>query len=443
MEKRDVVIIGGGPAGRVAVHTLHAGNPGLSITLIKDEAINVNRCAVPYGIPMTVLLEKFQIPNSLVTDFGAELIIDRVKNVDTQKQTVHTDSGKSLGYRDLVLATGARPVIPPLPGADLPLITPVRYLSDLSRLKAFAAAGQRAVVVGGGYIGIEVAVELRRIGIEVSVVEMLPNIMMETTEPEFIADIENRLVANHVRLLTGTKVASFEQPSKHEIVVYLEGGHTVTADFVVLSAGVALNTELAAAAGLKTSRLGVWTDDFLQTSAPHVYASGDCVEKRSFITGKPCRGEFGTNAVFMSKVVGQNILGKKKRFPGVVNANATSVFGWSLGQAGLTEHMADDAGIRVVTGMSQVPDKYPMMDGVAPVHTKLIFNGDTRKLIGGCILRKGVGAAQCADFISLAIQMGSTVDDLLVFQYATHPEQAAKPSHNIFTVAAKDAIGRM
>lgn len=443
MEKRDVVIVGGGPAGRVAVHTLHTGNPDLSITLIKDEAINVNRCAVPYGIPSALPLEKFQIPNSLVTDFGAELVIDRVRKVDTQKQAVHTDSGKTFGYRDLVLATGARPIVPPLPGADLPLITPVRYLSDLSRLREFAAAGRRAVVVGGGYIGIEVAVELRRIGIAASVVEMLPRIMMETTEPEFIADIEKRLTANHVRLITNTRVVSFEQSSDREICVNLEGGNAVTADFVVLSVGVALNTELAAAAGLKTSRLGIWTDDFLQTSAQHVYASGDCVEKRSLITGKPCRGEFGTNAVFMSKIVGQNILGKEKRFPGVINANATSVFGWSLGQAGLTEHMANNAGMHVITGMSQVPDKYPMMDGVAPVHTKLIFDTDTRKLVGGCVLRKGGGAAQCADFISLAIQMGATVDDLLVFQYATHPEQAAKPSHNIFTVAAKDAAGRI
>jgi NADH dehydrogenase len=141
----------------------------------------------------------------------------------------------------------------------------------------------------------------------------------------------------------------------------------------------------------------------------------------------------------MAKVVAQNILGRNESFTGVINANATSVYDWSLGSAGLTEKMAMDAGFNVVSGYSEVLDKYPMMDGVAPIRTKLVFERESRRLIGGSVMRKGSGAAQNVDFMSLAIQMGATREDLLSYQYATHPKLAAKPSDNTYAFAARDA----
>lgn len=131
-----------------------------------------------------------------------------------------------------------------------------------------------------------------------------------------------------------------------------------------------------------------------------------------------------------------------KTFAGVINANATSVYDWSLGSAGLMEKMAVNAGLRVVSGYSEVLDKYPMMDGATPIRTKLVFERESRRLIGGSVMRKGTGAAQNVDFMSLAIQMGATPDDLLSYQYATHPELAAKPSDNTYAFAARDAIAK-
>jgi NADH oxidase (H2O2-forming) len=442
MHQRDVVIIGGGPAGRVIVHALHSQKNGMSVTLIKDEAINVNRCAVPYGISPDKPIEKFQIPNQLVTDFGAELIVDRAVKIDTRQKQVHTQNGQSYGYRHLVLATGSRPLVPPISGMELAGITPVRSLTDLDALRRLAAQGQKAVIVGGGYIGVEVAVVLRQMGLEVYVVEMLPQILMATTEPEFITDIEKTLIAKGIHFLNNRKVAEFQNRNGDGLHVALAGGDILPADFVVLSVGVVPNIELAAGAGIQTSALGIVTDAHLRTSADGVYAAGDCAEKKSFITQKPTRGEFGTNAVFMSKVVAQNILGHHKTFPGVINANATTVYDWSFGSAGLTEKMALDAGLNVVTGYSEVLDKYPMMGGVAPIRTKLVFERDSQRLIGGSVMRKGHGAAQNADFISFAIQRQTTLEDLLSYQYATHPELAAKPSDNTYVFAAQDANGK-
>lgn len=443
MQPRDVVIIGGGPAGRVIVHALHTQNSGMSVTLIKDEQINVNRCAVPYGIPPDKPIEKFQIPNQLVTDFGAELVVDHAVKIDTQRKQVHTRNGQKYGYKHLVLATGSRPLLPPIPGVELSGVTAVRSLRDLDTLRRFAAEGQKAVIVGGGYIGVEVAAVLRQMGLEVYVVEMLPQILMATTEPEFITDIEKTLTEKGVQFRSNRKVTEFQSLNGNGISVGLDGGDILKADFAVLSVGVVPNIELAAEAGIQTSAQGIVTDQHLRTSADGVYAAGDCAEKKSYITQKPIRGEFGTNAVFMAKVIAQNIMGRNKVFPGIINANATTVYDWSIGSSGLTENMAADAGLNAVSGYSEVLDKYPMMDGVTPIRTKLVFERDTGSLIGGSVMRKGPGAAQNVDFISLAIQMGATLEDLLSYQYATHPELAAKPSDNTYVFAARDAFDKL
>jgi NADH oxidase (H2O2-forming) len=442
MEKRDVVIIGGGPAGRVIVHSLHAQKAGRSVALIKNEEINVNRCAIPYGIPESEPIEKFVVSNKLVTDFGADLIVDEVVEIDPSKREVYTQAGEIYVYNDLILATGSRPLIPPIPGVESGPITPVRTLGNLSRLREYAAKNRKAVIIGGGYIGIELAVVLREMGLEVSIVEMLPKVLLATTEPEFIGQVEKTLTENGLELLTNRKVVEFAARNGGGVDVLLDGGDSISADFAVLSVGVVPNIELATQAGLKTSRLGIQTDQYMRTSEDHIYAAGDCVEKISFITGEPTRGEFGTNAVFMANVVAQNILGKKKIFPGVINASATSVYDWSLGAAGLTEKMAQESGINTVTGYSEVLDKYPMMKGVTPIRTKLVFDRNTGRLVGGSVLQKGDGAAQNADFISFAIQMKATLEDLLTCQYATHPELAAKPSDNTYMFAAKDALAR-
>jgi NADH dehydrogenase len=443
MKKRQVVIIGGGPAGRTLVHMLHASDQEMSVTLIKDEPINANRCAVPYGIPDEKPLEKFQIPNALITDFGAALVIDRVAKIDTANNTVFTASGDEYPYDDLVLSTGSRPIIPPIPGVEGKNISAVRSIADLSLLRQLASTGKRAVVVGGGYIGIEVAVVLNQMGLDVTVVEMLPTILMATTEPEFIGEVAEELTERGLHLRTNETVVEFVHPSADQVVVKLGSGESLAAEIVVLSVGVAPNTELAAQAGIKTSRLGIWVDTHMRTDATNVYACGDCAEKTAFVTGQPTRGEFGTNAVFMAKTVAHNMLGKKKTFPGVINANVTAVFDWSLGSAGLTEQMARDAGIDVVTGYSEVLNKYPMMDQAGTIRTKLVFNRENRTLVGGSVLRKESCSAHNVDFISFALQMGATMDDLMDYQYATHPELAAKPSDNTYVFAVKDALNKL
>ena len=180
MEK--VVIIGGGPAGRLIVHALHHSAQAFDVTLIKDEEINANRCAVPYGISDKKPVEKYCIPNTLVTDFGAKLVVDYVESIDKEGQSVTTASGQSFAYDHLVLATGSKPFIPPIPNIDLTNIVNVRSKDDMEKLRGFAKQFKKCVVVGGGYIGIEVAVVMKELGIDVSVVEMQPHILLMTMD---------------------------------------------------------------------------------------------------------------------------------------------------------------------------------------------------------------------------------------------------------------------
>ncbi|MGC8767724.1 NAD(P)/FAD-dependent oxidoreductase [Calditerrivibrio sp.] len=440
MEK--VVIVGGGPAGRVLVHSLYASKKEYDITLVKDEEINANRCAVPYGIIDKKPVEKFCIPNSLVLDFGAKLIIDKATEIDTANRVIYTDKDHILHYDHLLLATGSRPFIPDIEGVDLGNILTVRSKSDMETIRGLAKVSKRCVVVGGGYIGVEVAVVLKKIGLDVSIVEMLPHILLATMDDDFAKEIEDSIIKNGINVVTGTKVVRFEGDKVVKRVV-LSDGRFIETDFVIVAVGVLPNTDLAVKSGIATSKYGIITDDYLMTNAPDVYAAGDCAEKKSFITGKPIRGEFGTNAVFMGKYVAKNILGKRSKFSGVINANVSTAFEYSFGSAGLIYKAALADGIDAVLGESEVMDMYPMMDGVSTIKTKLVFDRKTGKIIGGSVLRKGHCTASNVDFISFAIQMGATIEDILNYQYCTHPELAAKPSDNTYMFAAKDALKKI
>lgn len=402
----------------------------------------MNRCAVPYGISDKKEVEKYCIPNSLVTDFGADLIVDRAQRIDPEGCTVHTASGESYSYGNLVLATGAKPVVPRIPGVDLGNITTVRSKDNMVFLRELSKQHKKAVIVGGGYIGVEVAVELAHLGLDVTVVEMMPHLMINTMDDGFVKEIEAHMKENGINILNSSRVTRFNGNGSVSSV-FINDKTEVDADFVVLAIGVKPGLELAEHSGILTHGYGIAVNDYLRTNYKNIYATGDCAEKRSFVSGKSINGEFGTNAVFMSRVVASNILGQELTFDGVLNANVSTAFEYSFGTAGLIEKIASVEGLDVVTGYSEVLDRYPMMDGVSTIKTRLVFDRETHRLVGGSVLRKGTCTAHNIDFISFAIQMKATAEDMLEYQYATQPELAAKPSDNTYVFAAQDALKKL
>jgi len=441
MEK--VVIIGGGPAGRLIVHALHHAEKKFDVTLIKDEEINANRCAVPYGISDKKPVDKFCISNTLITDFGAKLVLDYVESIDKNEQSVTTSTGQNFTYDHLVIATGSQPFIPQILNIELKNIVNVRSKSDMEQMRGFAKQYKKCVVVGGGYIGTEVAVVMKELGIEVTVVEMQPHILLMTMDDDFAEIIETHIIDKGVKVINNTQVTAFEGQDGNVSGVVLDNGDVLPADFVIVSVGVKPNISLAEKTGITTSRFGIVTNEYMETNIKNIYSAGDCAEKKSFVTGTPSMGEFGTNAVFMAKVAAANILGNRTTFPGIINANASSAFEYTFGSAGLIAKAAEREGLDFIVGESEVMAMYPMMDGVNMIQTKLVFDKGSRKLIGGSVLRKGHCSAGNIDFISFAIQMGATIEDIVKYQYATHPELAAKPSDNTYMFAAQDALKKL
>ena len=440
---KKVVIIGGGPAGRLIVHALHKSTEQFDVTLIKDEETNANRCAIPYGISDKKSVDKFCISNTLVTDFGAKLVLDYVELIDKDEQSVTTAMGQKFLYDHLVIATGSQPFIPPIPNINLKNIVNVRSKSDMEKMRGFAKQYKKCVVVGGGYIGIEVAVVIKQLGIEVTVVEMQPHVLLMTMDDDFTEIIEAHIIDKGIKVINRTQVTAFEGQYGNVSGVVLDNGDVLPADFVIVSVGVKPNISLAEKTGIETSRFGIVVNEHMETNVKNIYSAGDCAEKKSFVTGNPSMGEFGTNAVFMAKVAAANILGNKTSFPGVINANASSAFEYTFGSAGLIAKMAEREGLDFVVGESEVMAMYPMMDGVNMIQTKLVFDKESQKLIGGSVLRKGHCSAGNVDFISFAIQMEATIEDILKYQYATHPELAAKPSDNTYMFAAQDALKKL
>lgn len=440
MHEFDVVIIGGGPAGRVIVHALHHARSSKSVAVIKDEEENVNRCAVPYGISKEKTIEKYIIPNSLITDFGAQLFVDTVTVLDTKDQVLTTKGGERLKYGQLVFATGAKPFVPDLPGVESDNIVVVRDLADLERLRAFGSKAKRAVVIGAGFIGIEAAVVYKRMGLSVSLVSDFPYVMQASFEADLAPLIHADLIDHGVDIRTEVMATAFRTEGQRASSVVLSNNDKLEGDFFVLAIGVKPNIELAAAAGINVNPGGIETNSSMETNVSNIFAAGDCVAKRSFVSGQPTKGEFGTNAVFMAKVVADNILAKKRNFPGVINANCAKAFELGFGSAGLGEKQAREHGFDPVCGYSEVLDKYPMMNNNSKVKTKLVFDRNSTRLLGGSIVRKGYSVAHNVDLLSLAIQKQSVLEDFLLHQYATHPELAAKPSDNMWLFAAKDAL---
>lgn len=424
------------------VHELHAANHSLTVTLIKDEDINVNRGALLYGLDPQRPVSKFLLSNKLVTLFGAELVIDRVHQIEPDTSRLTTASGTTYTYDQLVLATGARPMFPPIPGLDAPEVLTIRWKYELFALREALQRSPRIIVVSSDYIGLEAAAILHTLGAHVTLCGLLPSLLAGTIETEYSQEVEQYIAAYGIALKTNSRVAEILCTDGHVSGAYLDDGTLLEADFVVLSLGNEPETDLASRSGIHASKFGIVTDDYLRTNVKNIYATGDCAEKKSLLSKQPVVGNLDVNAVCMSKIVAANILGNRRVFPGVINACVFKVFDLCYGCAGLSE-IAAKAVFDVVSGYSEVMNKYPMLDGATPVKTKLIFERDTERLVGGSVLRYAGNVAADVELLSLAMQFGATAEQLLTLQYPAHPELTSKPTENRFILAAQDALKKL
>jgi len=438
----DILVVGAGPAGMVCAVTARKYYPEKKITIIK----NVEKGVVPCGIPYMFSSLREPDENKMGTaplekkDIGVAL--GEVAGIDRSVKKVSTTNGDLYAYEKLVLATGSSPIMPPIPGIDKKGIYPIHkemgYLKDsIDKIKK----ARNILIVGGGFIGVEFADELAQVpGVDVYLVEMLPDILANSFDPEFSSLAREKLQAKGVNILTGTRVEEFIGGEKVE-KARLSGGREIPVEAIVLGIGALPNTSLAVNAGLDLGKgKGIWVDEYMRTVDPDIFAVGDCAGKRDFYTRKDTPVMLASTATAEARIAGANLYQLKvvRENKGTIAIYSTYVDGLVLGSAGLTETSAKREGFEIVAGRAEVMDKHPAaMPNVRKVKIKLIFSRQSGIIMGGQVAG-GASAGEIINIIGMAIQQRVSLSELETLQMATHPCLTSAPTMYPLVLAAQD-----
>ncbi|MGA1847418.1 FAD-dependent oxidoreductase [Deferribacter abyssi] len=438
-----VVVIGGGPGGIQATRTIKMHNPGIDVTVIRPEPYSVIYCALPYVIENLVDREKIRKNDELVTGVGATLIKDKATKVNFDSKTVYTEKSGTFSYDKLIIATGANPFIPPIPGNNLRNIATVKTENDLEHILKYLESGaKKAVIVGAGNIGIEMAVAMQERGLETYLIEMQNRVLPNLLDKDFSKYPEEDIREKGINLLLNTKVEALEGQKYVEKVILSTTDKTINLgehDLVIFAVGVKANVEIFKDTNLNIDNFGIVVDAHMRTNIEDVYAVGDVASFISFIDKKPIGGKLATNAVPMGKIAAYNILGRNYKYQGFINGAITKTVKWRMGGTGFTEDVAKQRGFETISAVGETTTRFPIIPGTKKVYVKLIADKKTKKIIGGQVVA-GEGVPGRIDTISLAIQNENTIYDLFNFSYCAQPFQTFFPANNAITMAAEKLI---
>ncbi|RLI98698.1 MAG: hypothetical protein DRO99_00060 [Candidatus Aenigmatarchaeota archaeon] len=426
-----LVVIGSGPAGVVASLTVKTLQPRANVTVIGRDPVFV-RCSAPYILAGKVDMEKCIEPDRILTERGIRVVRDEATEIT--KGHVKTASGKSFSFDHMIIATGARPIVPPIRGADKSNVFVIRGPKDVNSLNCQLSKPKNVVIIGGGMIGTEIAALLSERH-KISIVEMLPRVLSASYDSEVTDNVENELKKMGVKLFLGTKVKSINGKTRAETVSV--GNRDLNADIVIISAGIIPETDIAKKAGIKICKFGIKTNRYMETSMKNIYAVGDCAQTFSAIKNKKTGSGLANTAVLQAKIAGMNIAGKTSVFRGTVNASTTQISDLSLGSVGLTEQQARSENMKCKCGKSHTMTKYDMQPGARPLFTKLVFDSKER-IIGGQVMGSGGIVPGIVDLLSFAIKRGCLADDLMMTSYSAHPELTSLPFANPVVMACED-----
>lgn len=442
MRKADVVVIGGSAAGIPAAVTSRRHNPGKSVLLVRKEKQVLIPCGIPYIFGSVGSCQADLIPDASLTKSGIELLVDEVAVINRTDRVITTAGGEEVGYEKLVLAMGSSPIVPPIPGVGKGNIFAVK--KDVAYLDTMIEALDKAtdlVIVGCGFIGVELAEECKRNrNINITIVEMLKHCLELTYDVEFSVKAEEVMISEGLQILGSEKVMSFEGGESVQ-GVKLSSGQTLKADMVIMGIGAVANIELAKKAGLQIGPTGgIQVDRYMQTSDESIYACGDCAEKVSFFDGKPSKLKLASIATMEARIAGANLFGPRRTNMGVIGVYSTILGDTAFAAAGLTEKGAREAGYRIMVGEAEAPNRHPAcMPGAANLKVKLVFEAGTGIILGGQVSGATSGG-ELINAISACIFKRMTADDIATFQTGTHPGLTASPISYQLVNAAEMAL---
>lgn len=425
------VIIGGVAGGATAAARLRRIDEQAEIILLeKGKYISYANCGLPYYIG-GVIAEREKLLVQTPASFGKRFRIDvRVENeviaIDPEKKTltIRKADGKEYEetYDKLLLSPGANPVKPPLEGIDSEGIFTLRNVEDTDRIKAYIIDKQvkRAVVVGAGFIGLEMAENLHHAGVAVSVVEM-GNQVMAPIDFSMAAPIHQHLIEKGVSLYLEEGVTRFRR-TEEGITVFLKSGKTIPADMVLLSIGVRPATALAQQAGLELGETGgIRIDEYLETSVKDIYAVGDAIEYPHPLTGKPWLNYLANPANRQGRIVADNMaLGNTTSYEGAIGTSIAKVFDMTVASTGLAAKRLKQWGMEYQSSVTHSASHAGYYPDALPLTLKLTFHPKTGKLYGAqCVGYEGVDKR--IDQIAGLIKHGGTVYDLMETEHTYAP----------------------
>lgn len=430
-KRQKIVIIGGVAGGATAAARMRRLSEEAEIVLLeKGEYISYANCGLPYYIG-GIIEERERLFVQTPEAFGRRFNIDvRTRNeavsIDPKEKRVSVVSADGKAYTEsydkLLLSPGASPVRPPLPGIDSKGIFTLRNVNDTDRIKAYLSENQvkRAVIVGGGFIGLEMAENLKHAGAEVAVVEMAPQVMAPI-DFSLAAAVHEHLMQQGVQLFLEQAVESFSRDND-ELTVHFKSGIRLATDLVILSIGVRAETALAQNAGLKLGEMrGIWVDEFLQTSDENIYAVGDAIEYPHPLTGKPWLNFLAGPANRQARIVADNIIeGNHVEYEGSNGTAIAKVFDLTVAATGLPAKRLKQMDIPYLSATIHSGTHAGYYPGALQMDIKITFAPGDGKLLGAQIVGYD-GVDKRIDEYALAIKRGATVYDLTRLEHAYAP----------------------
>ena len=444
MNKSDILVIGGGPAGITFSAKVKKLNPDRSITLLRSEKYSMVYCAIPYAIEGLFPPEKVLKRDALVTDIGVRLVKKSAVSVDLHAKRVVDDTGEEYTADVLFLATGASPIRPPIEGANAENVYTVKTQRDMEALIAKLADGaQRAVVVGAGAIGIEQATAYQARGLDTYLIDMASRVAPSMLDEDMAEPVHATLKEKGIHLLLSTRVTHLELEGHRVKAITTSDGTCIPLnperDFVCFSVGMKADVALFEGQGLETNKSGIIVDSRMRTNVPDVYAAGDCCSYISLIDGEPIDGKLATNAVPMAKIAARVVCGKDDDYPGFINGAATCAYEWRLGSTGFTVEAAEKRGFKTVVGWGKTTTLFPMMPGSGSLQVKIVADTRNLRIIGAQVLST-VPVTDKIDILTLAIQRRLTLKGLTRLSYSSQPWQSFFPARNAIVEACENAL---
>jgi NADPH-dependent 2,4-dienoyl-CoA reductase/sulfur reductase-like enzyme/rhodanese-related sulfurtransferase len=439
-----IVVIGGTACGPKSAARARRCDPNVEITIIEQgENISSAICGFPYYVSNVINKRENLLirgPDYFKNVMNIDALIQtKAETIDHCSHTVEitnlrTQQVSKLEYDKLIIATGSTPIVLDIEGKQLNGIFTLSRIEHADLIKSYVAEHKvkRAVIIGAGFIGLEMAEALDMLGIDITIIEALDWVMTAFLDPEMAAHLEKHMRSKGVAVLYGQRVIGFQGNQQGAVSKVITNSAEIETQLVLIAVGTRPNIALARDAGLKIGlKGGITVNEHLQTSNPDIYAGGDCVENVNQITGEMILVPLGSTANKHGRVIGTNVTGGSDIFPGVMGTAIAKVFDLTVGRVGCTEKEARNSGYPIVTSLTLGNEHATYYPGNKQFLVKFIVDSATNRVLGSQMVGSG-DLAKRIDVLATALSFKATIHDLanLDLAYAPPYNSAIDPIHH-------------